>query len=93
MIISPALTVNGAVFTSTIGSGNVVLLMWWVGLPLLQIRSHTHSTATPTYLHHSIVQDPRDKADVATDLVTIKHDTIFASSLASSSTVKSGRGC
>lgn len=86
MITSPALTVNGAVFTSTIGSGNVVLLMWWVGLPLLQ-KSHTYSTAMPTYLHHSIVQDPRDRADVATDLVTIKHDTMFASSLASSSTV------
>jgi len=50
-------------------------------------KSHPLTTATPTYLHHSIVQEPRDNAEVATDLLIIKHDTILASSLASSSTI------
>lgn len=89
MINSPAVTVKGALLTSTTGNGSVVLLMWWEGLSLLQIIQFTLlATATPTYLHHSTVQEPRDRAEVATDLLIIKHDTILASSLASSSTIK-----
>ena len=46
---SPTLTVKGALFTSTTGNGSVVLLMWWVGLSLLQtIQVTTFTTATPT---------------------------------------------